>query len=272
MKLLRGKVAAITGAGSGIGQKLAENLAAEGCRVAISDINKEGLSETAKQLEKYPVKVSTHLVDVSDRKQVYAFADEVVDQHGCVDMIINNAGVVVAESVEDVTYEDFEWLFGINFWGVVYGSKAFLPYLKKRPEGHIVNISSINGIVTWPNHSPYCAAKFAVKGFSESFLQEMRGSHINISCVHPGGVKTNVARNAKFYKTPGNKITPAEGVKKFEQIAILSPDKAAKKIIAGIKKNKTRIIVGPDAHIMDVLTRLFPVQFVRLMGVVTGQY
>ncbi len=266
MKELTGKVAAITGAASGIGQKLAENLADEGCHIAIADINQKGLKETVNITDNKQVKVTSHIVDVSDRKQVYQFADDVAEQHGGVDIIINNAGVVVAESVEDVTYDDFEWLFGINFWGVIYGSKAFLPYLQKRPEGHIVNISSINGIVTWPNHAPYCAAKFGVKGFTEVLLQEMRGSNIGVSCVHPGGIKTSIARNAKFYKTPGNKSTPDKGIKTFEQIAMTSPDKAAQKIIAGIKKNKRRVLVGPDAYLMDWMTRLFPVQFVRFMG------
>ncbi len=266
MKELRGKVAAITGAASGIGQMLAVNLADEGCEVAIADINSDGLLETSNMMKKRNVKVTTHRVDVADRDRVYKFADDVVEQHGCVDMIINNAGVTVSESVEDVTYKDFEWLFGINFWGVVYGSKAFLPYLKQRPQGHIVNISSINGIVTWPNHSPYCAAKFAVKGFTEVLLQEMRNSSIGISCVHPGGIKTNIARSARFYKSPGNTLTREEGVERFEKIAMTTADKAARIIISGIKKNKRRIMVGPDAHLLDWLTRLFPVQFVRFMG------
>ncbi len=266
MKELKGKVAAITGAASGIGQLLAVNFAGEGCRLAISDIDADGLKETAKMVENLNAKVSTHIVDVADRDQVYRFAADVAEQHGGVDIIINNAGVVIAESVDDVTYEDFEWLFGINFWGVVYGTKAFLPYLKKRPEGHIVNISSINGIITWPNHSPYCAAKFAVKGFTEVLLQEMRKSNIRVSCVHPGGIKTKIARNARFYKSPGNNMTQEEGAERFEKMAMTTADKAAKIIISGIKKNKRRILVGPDAHVMDFLTRLLPVQFVKFMA------
>ncbi len=266
MNELNNKVVAITGAASGIGQMLAVHLAMEGCALAIADISEKGLQETAKMVANKNAKVTSHKVDVADRNQVYKFADDVVTQHGKVDIIINNAGVALAESVEDVTYDDFEWLFGINCWGVVYGSKAFLPYLQQRPEGHIVNISSINGIITWPNHSPYCAAKFAVKGFTESLLQEMRNSTIRVSCVHPGGIKTNIAKNAKYYKSPGNNLTREEGVQLFEKFTMTTAEKAAKKIIAGIKKNKRRMLIGPDAYVMDWLTRLLPVQFVKFMG------
>jgi NAD(P)-dependent dehydrogenase (short-subunit alcohol dehydrogenase family) len=246
---------------------LAFKLAEEGCEVAISDINESGLKETKKMVESRGATVSAHLVDVADREQVYRFADDVAAQHGGVDMIINNAGVAVSESVEDITYEDFQWLFGINFWGVVYGTKAFLPYLKKRPEGPIVNISSVNGFITWPNHSPYCAAKFAVKGFTEVLLQEMRETNIRVSCVHPGGIKTNIARSTRFYKSPGNQTSHEDAIERFDQIARTTADKAAEIIISGIKKNKRRILVGLDAHIMDWLTRLFPVQFVKVMAI-----
>jgi len=271
MKELRNKVAAITGAASGIGRMLAVKLAEEGCEVAISDINEDGLNETKKMVEDKGATVSAHMVDVADREQVYRFADDVAAHHGRVDMIINNAGVSVAESVEDITYEDFQWLFGINFWGVVYGSKAFLPYLKKRPEGHIVNISSVNGFITWPNHSPYCAAKFAVKGFTEVLLQEMRETNIRVSCVHPGGIKTDIARNTRFYKSPGNQMSHEDAVERFDKMARTTAEKAAEKIISGIKKDKRRILVGLDAHILDWLTRLFPVQFVKVMAAAFGR-
>jgi short-subunit dehydrogenase len=266
MKELRNKVAAITGAASGIGRILAVKLAEEGCKVAISDINKDGLNETKKMVENRGAAVSVHVVDVAEREQVYRFADDVAAHHGGVDMIINNAGVAVSESVEDITYEDFQWLFNINFWGVVYGTKAFLPYLKKRPEGHIVNISSVNGFITWPNHSPYCAAKFAVKGFTEVLLQEMRKTNIRVSCVHPGGIKTDIARNTRFYKSPGNQTSHEDAVDRFDKMAQTTAEEAAEKIISGIKKDKRRILVGLDAYILDWLTRLFPVQFVKVMA------
>lgn len=270
MKALNNKVAAVTGAGSGIGQMLAVNLADRGCAVAISDIDANGLKKTTAMLKDKKGIVSTHQVDVSQQDQVEAYAANVVKQHGRVDMVINNAGVSLAESVEDATYPDFNWLMGTNFWGVVYGVKAFLPYLKKQPESHIVNISSVNGFITWPNHAPYCASKFAVKGFTESLWQELRHTNIRVSCVHPGGVKTNIARNTRFYKSPGNNLTHEECIAEFDRLAVTSADKAARKIIAGILKNKQRILVGPDAYVLDFLTRLFPVRFVRWMAMLVG--
>jgi len=266
MKDLKDKVAAVTGAASGIGRYLAINLANEGCSVAISDVNEEGLLETEKMIENKDVKVTTHIVDVADRDRVYKFADEVVEKHGKANIIINNAGVVVSDCLEDVSYENFEWLMGINFWGVVYGSKAFLPYLRQQPEGHIVNISSINGFVTWPFNGPYCTAKFAVRGFTESLLQEMRGTSIGVSSVHPGGIKTNIARNARFIKAGDPNISPEEGAEMFEKIAMTTADKAARIIINGIKKNTRRVRVGGDAYVIDWFTRFFPVTATRAWG------
>ena len=271
MKELNNKVAAVTGAASGIGQMLAVNLAGKGCAVAISDIDMNGLEKTAALVEKKNGTISIHQVDVADRSQVEKYAADVVKQHGRIDMIINNAGVAVAESVDDVSYEDFEWLMGINFWGVVYGCKAFLPYLKKQPEGHIVNISSVNGFITWPNHAPYCASKFAVKGFTETLWQELRKTNIRVSCVHPGGIKTNIARNTRFYKSPGNQLSHEQAVKAFDKMVNTSADKAAEIIISGILKNKRRILVGADAYVLDGLTRMLPKGFVRLMAAVVGR-
>ena len=271
MKELNNKVAAVTGAASGIGQMLAANLAAKGCAVAISDIDMNGLEKTAAMVEKKNGKVSIHQVDVADRSQVENYADDVAKNHGKVDMIINNAGVAVAESVDDVSYEDFEWLMGINFWGVVYGCKAFLPYLKKQPEAHVVNISSVNGFITWPNHAPYCASKFAVKGFTETLWQELHKTKIQVSCVHPGGIKTNIARNTRFYKSPGSKMTQEQSVKAFDKMANTTADKAAEIIISGILKNKRRILVGVDAHVLDALARMFPKGFVRFVAAAAGR-
>jgi short-subunit dehydrogenase len=271
MKKFNNKVAAITGAASGIGRMLAVNLAAKGCDVAISDLDVNGLSETAEMVEKQNGQVSIHEVDVAQRDQVEKYAADVVKQHGRVDMIINNAGVAVSESVDDVRYEDFEWLMGINFWGVVYGVKAFLPYLRKQSEGHIVNISSVNGFITWPNHAPYCAAKFAVKGFTETLWQELRNTNVRVSCVHPGGIKTHIARNTRFYKSPGNQMTHEQSIDAFDKMAHTSADKAADIIISGILKNKRRILVGSDAYVLDVLTRLFPTGFVRFVANVAGR-
>jgi short-subunit dehydrogenase len=271
VKTLANKVAAVTGAASGIGRMLAVNLAARGCEVAISDIDAKGLQQTASMVKKQNGMASVHEVDVSRQDNVEQYAAETVKQHGRVDMIINNAGVALAQSVEDVTYPDFNWLMGINFWGVVYGVKSFLPYLKQQPESHIVNISSVNGFITWPNHAPYCASKFAVKGFTESLWQELRHTNIKVSCVHPGGIRTNIARNTRFYRSPGCKMNHEQAIAAFDKIAGTSADKAARQIIAGILKDKQRIMVGTDAYLLDILTRLFPVKFVQWMAAITGR-
>lgn len=265
MKSLANKTAAITGAASGIGRMLAVNLAKEGCNLAISDVNAEGLQETA-SLVTGNVNVTTHSVDVSNREQVFAFADEAAQRHGGIDIIINNAGVVVTDFLEVVPLKDFEWQVGINFWGVVYGTRAFLPYLKKQPEGHVVNISSINGIIPNPGNGPYCSTKFAVKGYTEALAQEMRGTNIRVSCVHPGGIKTNIARNARFNHFLSS--LPREKVVKLydQEFMATSADKAAQVIISGIKNNKRRIMVGTDAKIFDIIARLFPVGAVNLFG------
>lgn len=262
------KTAAVTGAASGIGRMLAVNLAREGCNLALADIDDAGLRETA-WLVGSVVKVSTHVVDVARREQVFGFAAETVGHHGSVDILINNAGVVVADFLESVPLEDFEWLMNINFWGVVYGTMAFLPYLKKRSEGHIVNISSINGILPFPNNGPYCAAKFAVKGYTESLAQEMLGTNIVVSCVHPGGIKTSIVRNTRFNRLMED--LPSEKARAMfeEKLFKMTADKAARIIIAGIKRGKRRILVGMDAKVLDLFTRLFPVQAVSLTALLS---
>ena len=265
MKNLVNRVAAVTGAASGIGRMLAVHLAHEGCHVAISDVNDAGLEETAGMIRDKGVKVTTHVVDVGDREQVYTYAKEVVKQHGSVHLLINNAGVVVSETIEDVGYEDFEWIMGINLWGVIYGCKAFLPYLRKADEAHIVNISSVNGIFTNPNNGPYCTTKFAVRGFTETLCQELKDTQVRVTCVHPGGIKTNIVRNARFHKAAITGMTHKDTALAFEKyIAFTTAEKAARKIISGVKKDKHRIMVGLDAYVYDWLKRLFPVGLQKL--------
>lgn len=267
MKDLKDKVAVITGAASGIGRMLAVNLSGEGCHVAISDVNEAGLKETADMANNLGVRVTTHRVDVANLDQVKRYADEVLKAHRGVHLLINNAGVAVTETLEEITYEDFEWLMDINLWGVVYGCKTFLPILKQQREAHIVNISSVNGIYTNPNNGAYCTAKFAVRGFTETLDQELKDTPIRVTCVHPGGIKTNIARNARFYKTSDPSLGRDEAVAIFDMVmAKTTADKAAKIIIKGIKKDKPRIMVGPDAYVLDWLKRLFPVGFQKLMG------
>lgn len=266
MKNLKNRVAAVTGAASGIGRMLAINLAKEGCHLALADLDERGLRETVAMITE-SVRVTMHRVDVSDREQVYRYADETVRQHGCADIIINNAGVAVCDTLEDVSYEDFEWLFNINFWGVVYGTRAFLPHLRKRPEGHIVNISSINAMVPFSHNGPYNAAKSAVMGFTETLVQELDGSTIRVSCVHPGGIKTNIASNARFCKHVNPDKPHEEVAKTFDRIARTTADRAARVIISGMRRNRRRILVGLDAHIMDFHKRLTPV----LANLLTGR-
>jgi len=267
MENLGGKVAAITGAASGIGRMLAVNLAKEGCSVAMADIDEDGLGQTAAMIDGSGIKVTTHVVDVADRDQVYKWADDVVSKHGRVDMIINNAGVGVAETIEDITYDDLEWIMNINLWGVIYGTKAFLPYLKQRSDAHIVNLSSLFGIFTVPNAGAYCTTKYAVRGFTETLAQELKHTSVRVSCVHPGGIKTNILKNTRFYKVADSSMDHERAIKNFDRsIAWTSPEKAASIIISGIKKNKSRIMVGPDAYIYDFLKRLFPVGFQWLIG------
>ncbi len=271
MKTLKDKVAAVTGAGSGIGRMLAVTLAKEGCHVAVSDVNEQGLNETAQMLTGYDVNVTTHVVDVAKRDQMEQYARDVVDRHGRVDIIINNAGVAVADTVEDVSYDDFEWVMNINFWGVVYGTKAFLPYLKKQAEGYIVNISSINAMVPFRNNGPYNCAKFAVRGLNETLMMELAGTPVQVMSVHPGGIDTNIARNARFRKAANPSLDQEATVNMFGKVARTSPDKAARVIIAGMKKNRQCQLVGLDAHILDLLKRLFPVDTVRRTGQIMGR-
>jgi len=266
MKNLGKKVAAVTGAASGIGRMLAVNLAREGCGLAISDINEAGLRETADMLSGSGVKVTTHLVDVADREQVEAYARETVEQHGRVDIIINNAGVAVADTVADIRYEDFEWVLNINFWGVVFGCKAFLPYLQQQAEGCIVNISSINAMVPFKNNGPYNCAKYAVRGLSETLWMELAGTGINVISVHPGGIDTDIARNARFYKAANPVLNQEATVRLFGKVARTSPDQAARVIIQGIKKKRKRVLIGWDARLMALAKRLSPIGTVMRTG------
>lgn len=270
MKSFSGKVAAITGAGSGIGQATAIALAKEGCHLAISDISKESLENTVELLAGYPVVISTHEVDVSDRKAVYQYAEDTVATHGKVNIIMNNAGVGLGETVDNMSYENFEWLMNINFWGVVYGTKAFLPHIQQAGEGHIVNISSVFGIIGVPTQSAYNAAKFAVRGFTESLREELdiAGGLVSATCVHPGGVKTNIARNSRMGDMGSMNMGDKEDIANmFEKIAMTTPETAARTILKGVRKNRRRVLVGGDAIMLDTTQRLMPTGYQRLLEV-----
>jgi butyryl-CoA dehydrogenase len=254
-----GRVAAITGAGSGIGRALANELAKRGAHLALSDIDDAGLAETVAQCEGRGVKITSHHVDVSDRAAVEAWAEQVVADHGKVNLIVNNAGVALGATIESVSYEDFEWLFGINFWGVVYGTKAFLPYLKTSGEGHVVNLSSVFGLISVPSQSAYNAAKFAVRGFSDALRMELEieGAPVSVTTIHPGGIKTNIAKNARIDPSLEEMTgDPAKARRDFEKAFVTSPEKAARQILAAVQRDRRRALIGPDAKAIDFVSRL----------------
>jgi NAD(P)-dependent dehydrogenase (short-subunit alcohol dehydrogenase family) len=264
MKKFANKVAAITGAGSGIGRALALDLASRSCQLALSDINEEGLEETATEVTARGVHVTTHKVDVADRHAVHQWADQVVADHGRVNLIFNNAGVAMGSTIEGTSYEDFEWLLNINLWGVVYGTKAFLPHLKDSGDGHIVNVSSIFGLAGVPTQGAYNAARFAVRGFTECLRQEldMTSSGVSATSVYPGGIKTSIARSARMNSNIGDLGMDTQlSHEKFEKAFITSPEKAARTILRAVEKNQRRVLVGPDAYVYDWMVRLLPSRY-----------
>lgn len=267
MNTFANKVAAITGAGSGIGRALALDLAGRHCDLALSDINAKGLDETTKQAATLGVQVTSHKVDVADREAVYQWAEQVVTDHGRVNLIFNNAGVALGSTIEGMSYEDFEWLMNINFWGVVYGTKAFLPHLKASRDGHIVNVSSIFGLAGIPTQGAYNAAKFAVRGFTECLRQEldMMSCGVSATSVHPGGIKTSIARSARMSNSISDLGMDAQSSsEKFEKAFITSPEKAARTILRAVQKNQRRVLVGPDAYVYDWMVRLLPSRYQRV--------
>ena len=267
MKSFENKVAAITGAGSGIGRELAIELGRRKCHMALSDVNEDGLQETVEQVQLSGVRVTSQKVDVADRQAVYAWADQVVEDHGKANLIFNNAGVALASTVDGMSYGDFEWLMDVNFWGVVYGTKAFLPHLKTSGEGHIVNISSIFGLAGIPSQSAYNSAKFAVRGFTESLRQEldMMSCGVSATSVHPGGIKTAIARSGRIDSSIRDLgIDDVDTGAKFERAFITGADKAARVILDGVRRDDRRILIGPDARVFDWLVRLFPSSYQRL--------
>jgi short-subunit dehydrogenase len=270
MTLSKDSVAVITGAASGIGRALAVRLAEEKIAgIAICDVNEPGLTQTAKLIEARGVPVSKHLVDTSKLEQIERLKTEALEKHSRVTHLINNAGVGLLGTFEQISLEDFEWLMGINFWGVVYGCKVFLPELKKQDAAHIVNISSVFGLIAPPEQTAYCASKFAVRGFTESLRHELEDTNVRVSSVHPGGIKTDIARNSRVGKdTPeGYK---AQGVEFFDKVAVTSPEQAAETILQGIKTENPRILIGKDAHAINYVSRLFPKKYLRVFEKLAG--
>jgi len=266
MKHFRGKVAAITGAGSGIGRGLALELAGKGCHLALSDVDVDGLAETVSLVERSAgplgnVKASSARIDVADRGSVDAWATAVVEEFGQVNLIFNNAGVALAANVHAMSYDNFRWLMDINFWGVVHGTVAFLPHLKASGDGHIINISSVFGLLGIPSQSAYNAAKFAVRGFTDALRTELDMEQCGVSAttIHPGGIRTNIARNARFEFAEHEEAVDAEqAAVDFEKLTRTTPEKAARLIIGAVEKNKRRALIGPDAHLFDAAARISP--------------
>lgn len=263
------KVAAITGAASGIGRALAIALARRGCHLALSDVNASGVRESAEAARGAGVRVTEACVDVADRDAAHAWAAQVVRDHSKVHLIFNNAGVALASTVDATDYADFDWIMGVNFWGVVHGTKAFLPHLRASGEGHIVNVSSVFGLFAQPGQSAYNASKFAVRGFTESLRQELEvlGWPVSATSVHPGGIKTNILRASRYRPSMDTLLEASEDQAKsmFEKAFITTPERAAEIILRAVAKNKRRVLVGPDAWLVDKVQRLLPSAYQRLV-------
>ena len=266
MKDLHGKVAVITGAASGMGRGLAVKLSQAGCVVALSDVNEDGLEETAAWVKKQGGSVSTHTLDVSNKEAVFDFAAEVADLHNQVDILINNAGVIMVSPLKELSVEDFEWIMNINLWGVIYGSMAFLPHLKQRPEANIVNISSTYGLIGIPLHIPYCTSKFAVRGFSESLKLELFDTSVSVSCVYPNLIRTNIGPSGR-YKGMEKYLDTEELLHRFYQLFdTMDPDACAQVIIdKAIKKNKARVLVGKQLGAIELLSRVMAGSYHKLI-------
>ncbi|RBO94209.1 SDR family NAD(P)-dependent oxidoreductase [Nocardia puris] len=255
MRNFRNKVAVLTGAGSGIGRGLALELAERGAKLALSDVDPVTVAETAARCEKLGATAIPFELDVADRAAVYAHADDVRAEFGRVDLVVNNAGIALNADVVEMTWADFDRVMNVDFWGVAHGTKAFLPDLIDSGDGHLVNISSVFGLMGIPSQSAYNAAKFAVRGFTEALRQEMLiGKYpVGVTCVHPGGVKTNIAVNARGLPDTVDIETVRKG---FDLIALTSPRSAARTILKGVEKNKARVLIGPDARGFDLIPRV----------------
>ena len=265
MHSFQNKVIVITGAASGIGRALAQAFHQRGAHLALSDINMQGLEETRSLLSGQG-QVTLDVLNVADRAAFSAYAKKVVDDHGQVDVVINNAGVALSETISNMSYDDMEWIVNINFWGVVQGTKEFLPHLLQRPEAAIVNVSSIFGIIALPTQGAYNATKFAVRGFTECLRLELKNSSAFVTTVHPGGIKTNIVRNGRMKTSMTGDKSLDEQAKDFEKMARTTPAQAAETIIRGLERRQRRILIGGDARLMDRLQRLMPVRYSDVFG------
>ena len=263
MTNLKGMVIAITGAGSGIGRELALAAAEQGAHLALSDIKVDPLQQTAAMAAAYGVRISTHVVDVANATSMADWATQVGQIHGGVDILVNNAGVALLDTLEDVPYDQFQWVFNILYWGVVHGTRAFLPMVKAR-KGVIANMGSIHSFIAAPNNGPYCAAKSAVRGFSDALREEMRGSGVNVLLIMPGGISTQIVLNSRVNKFINADASQEDVHRAHNAASFTTPELAAQIILRAVRLRRSRVLVGWDAVFYDVLTRLMPNQAHRL--------
>jgi len=259
----RDRVAVVTGAASGIGRALSLALARRGANVALVDLNAAGLADVEREIAGLGRKASSHVADVADRARMAELPDEVLGAHGRVSLLVNNAGVSVGGTFEEQSLADLDWIVGINFWGVVHGCKFFLPHLRKEAGAHIVNLSSMFGLVGFPGQSSYCATKFAVRGLSESLWVELRDAGIGVTSVHPGGIRTDIVRTSRI----SNAEVKARTIELFDRYAML-PEDAAERILRGVERNRMRVVICREARVADWLKRLAPSGSQRLLAAI----
>jgi len=265
MMNLAGKTAVVTGAANGIGRAISRSLARRGCHLALADLNEAGLAETEDLAAGAGRRITCHRLDVADKQAVAAFPEVVRAAHPGVDILVNNAGVALGGTFDQVAEADFEWLIDINFWGVVRMTRAFMPLLRASDGAQLVNISSLFGLIAPPGQTAYCAAKFAVRGFSESLRHELEGSHIGVTTVHPGGVATSIAKNARHSQAQTNAELDAAH-RRYEKLLTMPPDEAGEIIVKAVEQRRPRIIVGSDARNASIVERLFPVGYWKLIN------
>ena len=267
---LEGRTAVVTGAASGIGRAVALSLARRRCHLALADIDEAGMATTADLARAQGVRVTGHRLDVADRHAVAAFPSIVASEHTGVDLLVNNAGVAVGGTFEQVSEEDFEWLFEINFWGVVRMTRAFLPVLRRSDDARLVNLSSVFGLVAPPGQAAYAASKFAVRGFSEALRHELEGSNVGVTVVHPAGVATSISEKARVPASASAEEV-ARGREQFRRLLRLPPEVAGETIVRGVERRKRRVLVGHEAVLLSVIARALPVSYWKVLVLRIGK-
>jgi len=266
MTSFNGKITVITGAASGIGRELALHMARDGAVIAAADYDKKGLDETVKMVRDSGGRAEGFTVDISDMKQVTKFASDVRKKLGSIDILVNNAGVTLFGKFEELAIKDMEWIMNINFWGAIYMTKAFLPDIKEKQGSFLVNVASIFGVIGVGNQSAYCSTKFGIRGFTEALQDELHAFPVKVISVLPGGIKTNIAKNARFIKEGAVMKDTEKLVRRLDKIAKTTAAEAASVIIDGIKKGKARVLIGSDARLLDRLQRYLPVMYNRVIA------